>query len=306
MKISSIINNPFLLIIFCAILSLLTLIVIDFGFDQFWQFMALIFVYYLLVSLVNNIQLVVRKIVPWNFFLLAPTLTLVLGLFFGIGLDEKLSFASSLIISLSFGGLTIALIEFLMFNQINKTKKFIGKSLEEFIISESPLFPHVIAQPKYIFKDFTANVIRLTGVRKKEAEVLAIGQALVRPSRSAIMSGSAGVAITAAGEKQYGDPRSYLFEIYLDKYPKQNFKVNELGLEFVKRSYLSGQFDDKDLRSIASGINPEFENNMKVIYLFRPSYSEYPQIRLTLSPDYLEGNPQQVYFYIAKLKLMVQ
>lgn len=302
MKISTIFYHPILLLFLCSALSLATTLYIHLGFDIFWQFVALVFVYYLLISLINNIQLVARGIVPWYFFLLIPVIFFIVGLISGISWDTELSRTDNVIIGISFTGLGQVLIELIMSFQIKKTRDFIRKNLKEYIISENALFPHIMAQTKYIFKDFTASIIKMAGLKTEEVAALSIAANIVKPTRGMAAAGAMNVAISRALQKQVGNQRSYFIEIYLEKNLNKIFNVNEPGFGYMKKAFFRGQFDDKNLREIASKIDSQFESNIYVIYLFKYPQEKYPLIRLTLSPKYFEADPKKVYSLIAELK----
>lgn len=300
MKLSKIFYNPIALLLISFLLSIYTTYSYQFLSNVFGQILSFTFIYYLLICFVNDVQLVLRKILPWYIPFIIP----IFGLF-GItvmSFGSELNVVSNFIIGLSIIGFGHAAIAMMMNFQARTTYTFIRDNLSDYLTHEELAIPHIMAYRKYFFKDFTAIINRMKTVGTKEAKRVASDSTLLRPTKGQVASGTALEIGAKVLEKQIGNPEGYMFDIYIEKDLNNEYVINEPGLSNVKKVFRRGKFDDQKLRTLAREIDSQVEENIAVVYFTRHPSKHTPILKLVINPDYFETEPQKVYLFISALK----
>ncbi len=292
--------NPFLLLLFSLLISALLAFAVDLGIGFIPEIFLLAFVIYLILSVLYNVCLVIAEIVSWRFFMVIPIIVLIAGLYAGIALGLRLegNFFINFLFGLDIGGGLLFLMESVGFYLVNKTDRVITDNLSNYLIEKEKFIPHPLSQTKFRFRDFTANIIKLTGLTTKEMGAISATAVVLNPSKETAVGAAGGVLAARVAQKQFGHPRIYLFEVYVKN---RGFEVNEVGWKYVGKSFHWG-FDDKELREVVKKIDPEIEKEIPIIYFMKYPYIAEPLLRITFRTDYFENNAESVYSFITKLK----
>ncbi|MEA3344393.1 MAG: hypothetical protein U9Q16_01810, partial [Patescibacteria group bacterium] len=127
---------------------------------------------------------------------------------------------------------------------------------------------------------------------------------MLKPSKKNIVAGAIGTTAQQTVDKQFGHPRSYIFEVYVEN--NKGFKVDEYGIERIQKIFLRGDLDDKELRSIAQAINPEVEKNIAIIYFTKHPFLSKALLRIAFKSGYFEKNSGKIYLFISKFKKEIE
>ena len=287
--------NPFILLPLIVVISFLSGI-------RGLNLLIYSFIVFLLFGIMNNIALVLLKIVRKRLYLffygaLAFSLIFLIPLFYLINI-EKLILISFFII-----GITDFIIQS-YYNILPRKdgKEIINKWKDQLVKSERCWF-HPISFQKYTFKDFTITIIDSEAINPTNLHVMHL-----RPLKHEKI-------IENIYQHQYGKP-SYLFHFYLSNVKEnteKDDKFNDYGNKTIKGLKTNPELIQK-LRKIdkvvikhimtayKQGSNDYAPNEKNPFVRNETAYRKGANdLKIVIEKDYVKNNPEKVYDFLRKL-----
>lgn len=280
--------NPFIL------LPLILLITYLFGLRDLKLFQYA-FIAFLLFSVINNLQLVIFKIVRKRLYLFFYG-AMIFSLFFVIPLFYLIKIENPLLNSFFILGIT----DFIIQGFYNITNRKDGKEIinawKKKLIKSERVWFHPVSLQKYLFKDFTVSIVDSESINPTNMHIVHVTPLKFKNIPPHIYG------------HQYVKP-SYLFHIYLNnqKNNQKNYgnqtskgmKINPFLMKELKK--LNKDVSKHIITAYRQGDKKLFKNKK---YQFTRDETAFAtgsnNLKIVIEKEYVKDNPKRVYSFLAK------
>jgi len=266
--------NPFILLP----LIILVVYLLDFeGLDV----VAYSFIIFLIFSIANNISLVLIKKVKIDFYLfvhmqLFLSLLILLPLFYLINMERPILMCFFMF------GLTDFLIQAYYNILPRKSGKKIIKLWKDKLIKSERVFLHPISMQKYIFKDFTLEIIEPDKINPTNPFINHLSRLMSHKFYDIVI------------KHQYGSEDTIAFQVYLNKNRSKfsDYLDNEDNIDEHYKLKLAK--DTKVLHALKK-IDKEFYSEIVTAFMWRQ------KLRIVFKKEFVFTNPLKVYSFLKKV-----